>query len=72
MEIQIQKGFELKKIIWFLNPQGKLRETKFSDKGMAQVRTNPSGKFFATIGLLEHRTGFSICSLVIKSYFTLY
>lgn len=24
MEIQIQKGFELKKIIWFLNPQGKL------------------------------------------------
>lgn len=69
MEIQIQKGFELKKIIWFLNPQ---RETKFSDKGMAQVRTNPSGKFFATIGFLEHRTGFSICSLVIKSYFTLY
>lgn len=48
------------------------RETKFSDKGMAQVRTNPSGKFFATIGFLEHRTGFSICSLVIKSYFTLY
>lgn len=68
MEIHIQKGFELKKIIWFLNPQGKLSFLI----GKPQVRTNPSGKFFATIGFLEHRTGFSICSLVIKSYFTLY
>lgn len=49
MEIQIQKGFELKNYLVF-KPA---RETKFSDKGMAQVRTNPSGKFFATIGFLE-------------------
>lgn len=69
MEIQIQKGFELKKNYLVFKPA---RETKFSDKGKPQVRTNPSGKFFASTGFLEHRTGFSICSLVIKSYFTLY
>lgn len=69
MEIQIQKGFELKKIIWFLNPQGKLR---FLIKESHKSEQIPLGNSLLLIGFLEHRTGFSICSLVIKSYFTLY
>lgn len=43
------------------------RKTKFSTKGKPQVRIYSSGKSFTTIGILEHPTGFSICSIV-KSF----